>query len=70
MKSIMVINSKGGSGKTTIAVNLAAYSALKGYDTTLIDLDPQESSTQWLSQRPLNKATIKRSRKFRSYLWL
>ncbi len=64
MKSIMVINSKGGSGKTTIAVNLAAYSAQKGYDTTLIDLDPQESSTQWLSQRPLNKATIKSSRKF------
>ena len=64
MKSIMVINSKGGSGKTTIAVNLAAYSAQKGYDTTLIDLDPQESSTQWLSQRPLNKTTIKSSRKF------
>ena len=40
MKSIMVINSKGGSGKTTIAVNLAAYSAQKGFDTHLVDLDP------------------------------
>ena len=58
MKSIMVINQKGGSGKTTIAVNLAAYSALKGYQTTLIDLDPQESSTQWLRERPISKAKI------------
>ena len=39
MKSIMVINSKGGSGKTTIAVNLAAYCAQKGYKTSLVDLD-------------------------------
>ena len=58
MKSIMVINQKGGSGKTTIAINLAAYSALKGYQTTLIDLDPQESSTQWLRERPISKAKI------------
>ncbi len=59
MKSIMVINSKGGSGKTTIAVNLAAYCAQNGLNTTLVDLDPQGSSTQWLKERPLNKATIK-----------
>ena len=58
MKSIMVINSKGGSGKTTIAVNLAAYCAQNGLNTTLVDLDPQGSSTQWLKERPLNKATI------------
>tara|TARA_B100001769_G_scaffold162585_1_gene127788 strand:+ start:2859 stop:3467 length:609 start_codon:yes stop_codon:yes gene_type:complete len=55
----MVINSKGGSGKTTIAVNLAAYCAQNGLNTTLVDLDPQGSSTQWLKERPLNKATIK-----------
>ena len=64
MKSIMVINSKGGSGKTTIAVNLAAYCAQKGHKTSLVDLDPQGSSTQWLKERPLNKAFIKGSTKF------
>ena len=44
MKTVMVINSKGGSGKTTIAVNIAAYYAHKGLDVTLVDLDPQRSS--------------------------
>lgn len=58
MKSIMVINSKGGSGKTTVAVNLAAYCAQSGYATTLVDLDPQQSSMQWLKSRPIAKARI------------
>ena len=60
----MVINSKGGSGKTTVSVNLAAYCALYGLQTTLVDLDPQESSTQWLSQRPASKAKIKGTKNF------
>ena len=64
MKSIMVINQKGGSGKTTIAVNLAAYCAKRGYQTTLIDLDPQESSTQWLNVRPISKSKINGSKQF------
>jgi chromosome partitioning protein len=68
MKSIMVINSKGGSGKTTIAVNLAAYCAQKGYETYLVDLDPQGSSTQWLKERPLNKSKIRGSTKFQKPL--
>lgn len=64
MKSIMVINSKGGSGKTTIAVNLAAYCAQKGYETTLVDLDPQESSSEWLKERPISKSKITGSKSF------
>ena len=68
MKSIMVINSKGGSGKTTIAVNLAAYCAQKGYETHLVDLDPQGSSTQWLKERPSNKSKIRGSTKFQKPL--
>jgi chromosome partitioning protein len=68
MKSIMVINSKGGSGKTTIAVNLAAYCAQKRYETHLVDLDPQGSSTQWLRERPVNKPKIKGSTKFQKPL--
>ena len=64
----MVINSKGGSGKTTIAVNLAAYCAQKGYEIHLVDLDPQGSSTQWLKERPLNKSKIRGSTKFQKPL--
>ena len=68
MKSIMVINQKGGSGKTTIAVNLAAYCAQRGYQTTLMDLDPQESSAQWLSVRPISKSKINGSKQFNKTL--
>ena len=68
MKSIMVINQKGGSGKTTIAVNLAAYCAQKGYQTTLVDLDPQESSIEWLSVRPISKSKINGSKQFNKTL--
>ena len=64
MKSIMVINSKGGSGKTTVSVNLAAYCAQFGLKTTLVDLDPQESSTQWLEARPSSKAKINGTKNF------
>ena len=42
MSSIMVINAKGGSGKTTISTNLASYFATNGYNVTLVDLDPQD----------------------------
>ena len=68
MKSIMVINQKGGSGKTTIAINLAAYCAQRGYETTLIDLDPQESSTEWLRVRPISKSKINGSKQFNKTL--
>ena len=48
MTSIMVINAKGGSGKTTISTNLAAYYANADFNVTLVDLDPQNSSLNWL----------------------
>lgn len=51
MKTILVVNPKGGCGKTTIATNLASYYALWGVAVALIDLDPQKSSLEWLSQR-------------------
>ncbi|MCW8132067.1 MAG: ParA family protein [Planctomycetota bacterium] len=44
MKTIAVINQKGGTGKTTTAVNLAAGFARRGYWTLLVDLDPQSSA--------------------------
>lgn len=51
MKKIVVLNTKGGCGKTTIATNLAAYNAQAGFQTTLMDHDPQGSSMRWLSKR-------------------
>ncbi|MDZ4779646.1 MAG: ParA family protein [Planctomycetia bacterium] len=48
MYIITSINAKGGCGKSTIAMNLASGLALLGYDTLLIDMDPQAQVTQWL----------------------
>jgi chromosome partitioning protein len=52
MRRIIVINMKGGCGKTTIATNLASFYATKGFGTALYDYDPQGSSMHWLKQRP------------------
>jgi chromosome partitioning protein len=49
MRIITVINAKGGCGKSTIAMNLAAALAGQGYHTLLIDLDPQAQLTSWLN---------------------
>lgn len=51
MQRIIILNPKGGSGKTTIATNLAARFAAKGRTPALMDLDPQGSSTRWLKKR-------------------
>ncbi|HEY0686916.1 MAG TPA: AAA family ATPase [Steroidobacter sp.] len=51
MHKIVVLNPKGGSGKTTIATNLASYFAVEGLRPTLMDMDAQGSSTHWLSKR-------------------
>ena len=48
MHTRVVFNQKGGVGKSSIAVNLAAISANEGFKTIVIDLDPQANSSQYL----------------------
>ena len=54
MLTILVINSKGGSGKTTVTTNIASYYANKALKTAIIDYDPQGSSLQWMRVRPVH----------------
>jgi chromosome partitioning protein len=58
MQRILVLNPKGGSGKTTIATNLASYFASMGDRPMLSDNDAQGSSTRWLKKRKPEQAFI------------
>lgn len=58
MRSIMVLNAKGGSGKSTIATNLASYYASEGNKVMLVDFDLQHSSLDWLKERPVGRPGI------------
>lgn len=51
MRAILVANPKGGSGKTTLSINLAGYLASTGERVAMLDLDRQKSATQWLAMR-------------------
>ncbi|WP_305910324.1 AAA family ATPase (plasmid) [Methylomarinum sp. Ch1-1] len=48
---ILIGGEKGGTGKTTLATNLAAMRALTGRDVLLIDTDPQGSANYWAQSR-------------------
>lgn len=58
MQRIIVLNPKGGSGKTTIACNLAACYAAEGERPALMDLDSQGSTMRWLRKRPQDAPAI------------
>ena len=58
MRSILVMNAKGGSGKTTLATNLASYYALQGHEVALVDYDPQFCALDWLEARPRDRPKI------------
>lgn len=54
MTVISILNQKGGSGKTTIAINLARAYQLQGHSVLLVDSDKQGSSRDWQSAEPNN----------------
>jgi chromosome partitioning protein len=58
MKRIVVLNPKGGSGKTTLATNLASYFASRQQTPVLMDFDPQGSSMRWVKKRQGTQAPI------------
>jgi chromosome partitioning protein len=59
MKTILIANPKGGSGKTTLATNIAGYLASTGAEVCLLDLDRQQSATLWRAQRSSNLPPIR-----------
>lgn len=58
MRHIMVLNAKGGCGKSTLATNIASYFATTGCSVALADYDPQRSGLDWLERRPANRPAI------------
>ncbi|MGI9271072.1 MAG: AAA family ATPase [Woeseiaceae bacterium] len=52
LNKIVILNPKGGCGKTTLSTNLASYFALRGPTPTLIDCDPKGYIDRWLQRRP------------------
>ena len=58
MKILAILSRKGGTGKTLLAVHLAVAAELAGHTAVLIDLDPQESSSQWGENRDTDTPTV------------
>ncbi len=58
MPVIVVANPKGGVGKSTLSSNIAGYLARKGHAVMLGDIDRQQSSRNWLRQRPADMPRI------------
>ena len=47
LKALAVVSQKGGTGKTTLAVNLAVHASMDGLNVAVIDCDPQRSAAGW-----------------------
>jgi len=58
MRHVMVLNAKGGCGKSTLATNIAVFFAREGHQVCIADYDPQRSSLDWLAQRPTDLPPI------------
>lgn len=58
LKKVVVLNPKGGSGKSTLVTNLAGMLASRHQHVALMDCDPQGSSMRWLSRRDASRPPI------------
>ena len=59
MKMILIANPKGGCGKTTLSVNIAAYLANRGESVAILDMDIQQSSALWGDTRSKDMAPVR-----------
>lgn len=51
MRNVAIISQKGGAGKTTLAVHLAAQAEAAGHVSLIVDMDPQTTASQWAAWR-------------------
>ena len=58
MRTVTLVSQKGGSGKTTLSLNLAIAATLKGKSVVVIDLDPQQSAARWARLRSADNPVI------------
>src|SRR3989344_4638206 len=59
MRKIMLLNAKGGCGKSTLATNLASYYAAQGKAVVIADFDRQGSALEWIEARPQDRPPIR-----------
>ena len=58
MRTISIISQKGGAGKTTLAIHLAAASTVAGLSTLILDADPQATASQWSQWRGMTDPEV------------
>jgi len=58
MHTVSIFNQKGGSGKTTLAENLAVIATQAGLKAVILDMDPQATATAWFRRRPEGSAPL------------
>jgi chromosome partitioning protein len=58
MRTISIISQKGGAGKTTLAIHLAAAGTAAGLSTLILDADPQATASQWSQWRGMTDPEV------------